>query len=124
MLNMKKFREIYDAYLNSGLSVKDFCSNQGMRTGKFFYWQNKLKEQLPPKKGFVPIVLKRENAVDNFPVSPQNQIQSPSDPTLWATNKTQTLEITYPNGVSVKLGGGANLELIRSLILLNTREHV
>jgi proteasome assembly chaperone (PAC2) family protein len=50
MLNAKKFRDIYDDYLASGLTVRDYCSNQGMHEAKFYYWQNKLKGVLPLKK--------------------------------------------------------------------------
>ena len=121
-MNMKKFQEIYNDYLESGLTVKDFCSNQGIHPGKFFYWQHKLKDQLPPKKGFVPIILKQKDAADNFPISTKNQ--SSTRPTLSATTETQVCEINFPNGVSVKLGGCADLELIRSLILLNSGDHV
>ncbi|MCU4166723.1 IS66 family insertion sequence element accessory protein TnpA [Carboxylicivirga caseinilyticus] len=124
MLNAKKFRKIYDDFLESGLTVTDFCSNQGLTQNKFFYWQNKLKAQLPPKKGFVPIVLKSEEASDSFPMPAQNQILQPSNPVLPSANETQSCEINFPNGVSVKLTGCTDLELIRSLILLNTRDHV
>jgi len=37
MLNEKKFRAIYDDYLVSGLTVRDYCLNQNMGEAKFFY---------------------------------------------------------------------------------------
>jgi hypothetical protein len=43
MLNKKKFRAIYDDYLESGLTIRDYCLNQKMGEPKFFYWQNKLR---------------------------------------------------------------------------------
>ena len=55
MLNEKKFRAIYDEYLSSGLTIRDYCANQQINEAKFYYWQNKLKGQLPPKRGFVPV---------------------------------------------------------------------
>jgi hypothetical protein len=124
MLNSKKFHKIYRDYLESGLTVKDFCSNQGLLPGKFFYWQNKLKDELPPKKGFVPIILRKEKAHNNFPLLNQNQFHRSSDTTFRPANESQICEISYPNGVSIKLGGCADLELIRSLISLNTGNHV
>jgi hypothetical protein len=42
MLNEKKFRSIYDEFLTSGLTIRDFCANQQMNGAKFYYWQNKL----------------------------------------------------------------------------------
>ena len=53
MLNEKKFRAIYDDYLVSGLTIRDYCLNQNMGEAKFFYWQKKLRGLLPPKNGFV-----------------------------------------------------------------------
>ncbi len=49
MMNEKEFRSIYNDFLESGLTLRDFCANQSMNEGKFFYWQNKLKGLLPPK---------------------------------------------------------------------------
>ena len=46
MLNEKKFRAIYEDYLASGLSIRDYCANQRIGEAKFFYWQNKLEGQL------------------------------------------------------------------------------
>lgn len=40
MLNEKKFRAIYDDFLASGLTIRDYCANQHMCEAKFFYWQN------------------------------------------------------------------------------------
>ena len=34
MLNESQFRSIYDDYLESGLTVRDFCSNQHMNEAK------------------------------------------------------------------------------------------
>jgi hypothetical protein len=50
MLNEKKFREIYSGFLESGLTIRDYCTNQQMNEAKFYYWQNKLKGQLPAQR--------------------------------------------------------------------------
>ncbi|MFV0375780.1 MAG: IS66 family insertion sequence element accessory protein TnpA, partial [Mangrovibacterium sp.] len=55
MLNAQKFLSIYHDYLASGLTVRDYCANQHMNEARFYYWQNKLKDQLPAKRGFVPV---------------------------------------------------------------------
>ena len=43
MLNEEKFKEIYDQYRESGLTVRDFCLNQRIGEAKFYYWQHKLR---------------------------------------------------------------------------------
>jgi hypothetical protein len=35
MLNEKKFRAIYDDYLASGLTIRDFCANTQLNETKF-----------------------------------------------------------------------------------------
>jgi hypothetical protein len=61
LLSEKKFRVIYSEFLESGLTIRDYCVNQQMNEAKFYYGQNKLEEQLPPKRGFVPVIF--ENGV-------------------------------------------------------------
>jgi len=118
MLSEKKFKAIYDYYLQSGLTVRDFCSNQQMNEAKFYYWKHRLKGLLPPKRGFVPVVFERDEFLQTSttPVSMQNrQLVSSNE---CDNNRTISCEIAYPNGVSLKLNGGADLETLRSLLLL------
>jgi len=58
MLNEKKFKEIYDQYRESGLTVRDFCLNQRIGEAKFYYWQNKLRHNNNRSASgeFVPMV--------------------------------------------------------------------
>ena len=63
MLNENKFRSIYDDYLESGLTIRDYCSNQRMGEANFYYWKHRLKGLLPPKRGFVPIVFEKDQFV-------------------------------------------------------------
>jgi len=116
MLNEKKFRAIYDDFLASGLTIRDYCANQHMCEAKFFYWQNKLKGQLPPKRGFVPLVFGDGPQASRLPAPVQNLPEAYPNPA--AANQTICCEISYPNGVRVKLDGVSNPEILRSLLLL------
>lgn len=113
MLNEKTFKAIYDDYLESGLSIRSYCSNQSMNEAKFYYWQRRLKNQLPPRKGFVPLVFEKDRFSDRLCHRPSTQGQPEACP-----EKGVICEITYPNGVTLKLHGGADLEMLRSLLLL------
>ena len=119
MLNEKKSRAIYSEFLESGLTVRDYCVNQQMNEAKFYYWQNKLKGQLPPKRGFVPVIFENGKQASRFPAPVQNQPGSCSHPD--ASNKTISCEISYPNGVLVKLNGLPDAQLFRSLLVLTRR---
>ena len=116
MLNERKFREIYQYYLESGLTIRNFCSNQHINESKFYYWLRRLKNVLPPKRGFVPVVFEKDQFLQPSvsQVSMQNQQMVPSH----GYDKTITCEIIYPSGVLLKLNGGTDLKTLRSLLLL------
>ena len=118
MLKERQFLSIYDGFLESGLTVRDYCTNQQMKESQFFYWQNKLKGQLPPKRGFVPVVFDNGKAImsSQVPAPVQNRSKAFANPI--AANNTISCEISYPNGVCVKLNGLTDPEMLRSLLLL------
>jgi len=117
MLSERMFRAIYQDYLQSGLTVRNFCSNQHMNEAKFYYWQHRLKGLLPPKSGFVPVVFEKDQFLQpsTTPVSMQNR---PMVSNHECDSRAISCEIAYPNGVSLKLNGCADLETLRSLLLL------
>lgn len=107
MINEKIFREIYDDFLESGLTAKDFCANRQIKGAKFYYWKRRLKEELSPKKGFIPMVF------DSSPgISSKNQIEHGT------SDQGICCEISYPSGVSIKLKQCPDMSLLRSLIFL------
>jgi hypothetical protein len=114
MFTALQFTALYNEYLESGLTIRDFCANQQMSEAKFYYWQNKLKRQLPPKKGFVPVVFENQKQRGSFQV--QSGSQSISTPA--AAGNTFSCEICYPNGVSMKLSSVPDSQTLRSLLLL------
>jgi hypothetical protein len=116
MLNEKLFRAIYDEYLLSGLTIRDFCSNQQIRETKFFYWKNKLKDQLPPKRGFVPLVIGPGQPDSQMPASQPGRM----DRFPYQGNDTRQIfcEVSFPNGASIKVNGSLDAEMLRSLLVL------
>lgn len=116
MFNEKKFKAVYDDFLNSGLTVKDYCANQQMNEGKFYYWQNKMKCHLQPKKGFVPVLLKEGH------IQPPMVAGTTGRDAAFAHADTchqpLSCEINYPNGVSLKLNGLSGTEILASLLTL------
>jgi hypothetical protein len=120
MLNPEKFRSIYADYIESGLTIRAFCANHSMNEAKFYYWQHKLKNQLPIKDGFVPVILGRENCTYAVLPEKSSALQSRyGDPGHAPGSQTIRCEISYPNGVSIKLDGCTDAGLLRSLLPLN-----
>lgn len=118
MLNSRQFTSLYNEYLESGLSVRDFCVNRQIRESKFYYWKNRLKRQLPPRKGFVPVVFEnsQQTQSSHFPAQVQNSPMNFSNQA--ATVNSVSCEISYPSGVCLKLAGLPDTEMLRSLLLI------
>lgn len=121
MLNETGFRVLYDEFLGSGLTVRDFCTNHQIKESKFYYWQNKMKRELPPKTGFVPVVFANGGQAQSSRVSAAVQSPSATFSAPEATNQTISCEIVYPNGVHLKLNGLSDPQVLRSLLLLTRR---
>ena len=118
MLNALQFIDIYNEYLESGLTVRGFCGNQNMKESLFYYWQNKLRNQLPPKRGFVPVIFDKEPQFRSPQTLPPVQNSPKNLPSSEVSNQSFSCEITYPNGVSLKLNGSSDPQMLRSLLLL------
>jgi hypothetical protein len=109
MLNEKIFHEIYEDFQESGLTVKAFCANRQLNEAKFYYWKRRLKEELSPKQGFIPMVFDSSTQMTG---SVKNRMES------GITDQGICCEISYPSGVSIKLKRYPDLSILRSLILL------
>ena len=121
MLKERQFLSIYEGYLESGLTVRGYCSNQHMKESMFYYWQNKLKRQLPPKRGFIPVVFDNEKAIRSTQVPVPVENRTKAIAVQEAAGNTISCEISYPNGVTIKLNGATDPELLRSLLLLTNQ---
>ena len=53
MRNESKILCILERYSESGLTVKDFCSNEGIASATFYNWKKKLRDN--NEKRFIPI---------------------------------------------------------------------
>lgn len=121
MLNEKKFRDIYTGFLESGLTVRDYCASHQMNEAKFYYWQNKLRGQLPPKNGFVPVVFGDAHSSRPMQVPAPAQDRKAMFLNPAPAEKDIPCEINYPNGVSLKLNGFPDIQVLQSLLLLTCR---
>ena len=117
MLNEEKFKEIYDQYRESGLTVRDFCLNQRIGEAKFYYWQHKLRHSNTRSASgeFVPMVLTHPRQSNELSVVKNDEsIVVPGQ-----HSSDISCEIAYPNGTIVKLKGQLSADLLRSLFHLD-----
>jgi hypothetical protein len=109
MLNSTKFVKLQERQKESGLSVRGFCSNEGIAPSSFYYWKKKIKNGANSKR-FIPLVVK--SAGEN--VNPFLQPELPQGKRV----DDSILEITYPNGIILRVKNDLDLVRLRALVLL------
>ncbi|MDR1222974.1 MAG: hypothetical protein LBL07_08890 [Tannerella sp.] len=100
-LDRKRFGEIYSRYHESGLTVNDFCSNEGLSQSKFYYRQKRICSSSHPlvSNGFLSL-----------------SIDPPAYPSSGSPGTENRLEITYPEGTTLRLRGNITVEDILTLL--------
>jgi hypothetical protein len=105
------FRKLYQEYLDSGLSVRDFCANQNFAVSTFYNKkkQLELKESAPE---FIPL------HVGNHPVVESNKSAEVVLQKEGSTIEGNSLEFTFPNGTKLQVRGQADLALLKTIVHL------
>lgn len=109
------FKLLYKEYTTSGVSVRVFCREQGIQENRFYYWIKKLKSQtvsaLDSPRAFIPISPAAVNSLTRT-----SSIESTKEEAR--PFKAEDIKITYPNGVTLQLEAGYDLEILKQLITL------
>jgi len=114
MQKSSRFLELIRLQRDSGLSVRAFCSNEGIAPSTFYYWRKKL-EGRTKKKDFIPLIVntpgtslsqgyKREGNLESLPGS--------------MTVDQVLFELVYPNGTVLRIKSDLALAHLRALIHL------
>ena len=105
------FRELYQEYLSSGLTVRDFCANQDFAVSTFYRWQKILKGKDAPKE-FVPLLIGKQPVAntDNCPV-----VSTENDKFMTEENG---LEFIFPNGTRLQVKGHVYPALLKTIVHL------
>ena len=64
MSEIVKFTRLIARQKESGLTVRSFCSNEGIAPSTFYYWQKKIRKE-SGEKHFIPLVVKSSPPVFN-----------------------------------------------------------
>lgn len=108
-MNESKFQEFFQRQKESGLSVKEFCSNEGIVPSTFYYWKKKLikTKQL---SGFIPVQVK---PVPSFhPTMAKEKVHTEIN----SAQDDFILEVEYPNGTRIKIKKDLDFSVLRSLV--------
>ena len=110
-----EFDKIYSRYLESGLSVRSFCFNEGINESRFFYWKRRTISNpglglQTPEGTFIPVNVAQHDG--------RITMRSKAGTGNGKAATGRMCEICYPNGVVVRMSGDMPLEVYRALVLM------
>ncbi len=83
-----EMRSHIEACSKSGLSVVDYCTQNGLVKSCYYYWHKKFTCENEVSPAFIPVSIKRSSSI----------------------------EITYPNGVRLSFTGDMNAANVKALV--------
>jgi hypothetical protein len=84
---------------SSGLSVQAFCVAENINPATYYYWRKRLQlNENPQISRLIPVRIEK--------------------PGQHHSRNSDSLELTYPNGVHLSVPSGCELNLIRELVLI------
>ena len=107
MISSSNFTRIIERQKESGLSVKAFCSNEGLTPSTFYYWQRKIRNEAGVNR-FIPLVVKSHLSRVNT-ISPEEAVQQPH-------GDDAVFEIIYRNGSKLRIKHDLDLDRLRALL--------
>ena len=113
MWTINDFKPIYQEFLESGKTVRQYCDDVQIEPSRFYRWQRKLRAEVVAGQSgeFIPVSVNNRGGKlvlmdKSHPVQRRDTPQQP------------VCEICFPNGVTVRLSGSIPLEAISGLVML------
>ena len=117
MLNESVFLKLLGRQQESGLTVKEFCTNEGIAPSSFYYWKKKLKTNYTGRADFIPLVInpaQRYSGKGHLPVQETRGLPAHRE----EGEDHVLLELVYPNGTKLRIKKDMDLGRLRELICL------
>jgi len=117
MLSEAKFQELMVQHQESGLDVKAFCTNEGIKESTFYYWKKKLQGK-DKAKGFIPLVVAPAGKAIKRQHLYKSRMEPNPDNTQQSDNDDYLLEVVYPNGTRLRIKNDLDFARLRALVYL------
>jgi hypothetical protein len=114
-MDEKTFIKLHRRQRESGLTVKEFCSNEVIAPSTFYHWQKKLK-RLGRLPGFIPVIVDTSPGLSQDKFTDRHFSSSLVPP---EESGVVPIEIEYPNKTIIRIKNGLDLSLLKALISLN-----
>lgn len=109
-----RFRELISLQQDSGLTVREFCSNEAIAPATFYYWRKKFLNS-KGKKDFIPLIIKSS---ESSLTQSYNKSSKHRDYQSGKIADHSLLELVYPNGTILRVKNDLDLAHLRTLIHL------
>jgi len=111
MLNESKILELIKRQKETGLNITAFCANEGIPKSSYYYWRKRLNRE--PANRFIQL---RVNSTLEPMHEPSKHNQEQHD--HHSSGNGFPMEISYPNGTTLRIKHSLDLAGLRSLVLL------
>lgn len=112
MINESKILELIKRQKATGLNITAFCANEGIPKSTYYYWRKKLYRG--PANRFIPLLVNSTATTMSGPS--KNYIREQHD--HHTSDDDFPMEISYPNGTTLRIKHAIDLAGLRSLVLL------
>jgi hypothetical protein len=111
MINESKILELIKRQKETGLNITAFCSNEGIPKSSYYYWRKRVNRE--PDNSFIPLLVNSTQAPMIRPSKNNQEQQGPH-----TSGDDFPMEISYPNGTTLRIKHALDLAGLRSLVLL------
>lgn len=114
MENLESFKPVYEAFLESNLTAREFCRKLEMPESRFYYWQKRIRNEVAKSNGdFLPVSINNHGGKVVLMGDKRQQIRT-GHPGMMQSN----CEIIFPNGITVRLSGEMAASALGQLLMM------
>lgn len=115
MENLESFKPVYEAFLESNLTAREFCKKIEMPESRFYYWQKRIRKEAAKSNGdFLPVSINKHSGKVVLVGSNRQQVRV-GHPGMMQSN----CEIVFPNGITARLSGDVAASILGQLLMMN-----
>jgi hypothetical protein len=112
MIDESKVLGLIRRQKETGLTISAFCNNEGIPKSTYYYWRKKMSKE--PGRRFIPLLVNTIPSTLSGPTKCFTTVEN----THPISGDAFPMEITYPNGTTLRLKHPLDLAGLRSLVLL------
>lgn len=115
MENLESFKPVYEAFLESNLTAREFCRKLEMPESRFYYWQKRIRNEVVKSNGdFLPVSINNHGGKVVLMGNKRQQVRA-GHPSVMQSS----CEIVFPNGITVRLSEDMATSVLGQLLMMN-----